>query len=58
MTAASTPGKKPPSRRRIRHGHERQKELATKLMAEDPSLSKDHAMSKAQKLMRDDEKDH
>lgn len=51
--SANAPGTNHPFRQRTQKAVERQKELAAKLMASDPSLSEADAMAKALEEMRD-----
>jgi hypothetical protein len=50
---ANAPGTNHPLRKRTAKAVKRQEEFAAKLMAENPSLSKEEAMAIAQQEMRD-----
>ena len=50
---ANAPGTNHPPRNRLKKAIKRQEELAAKLMADDPALSKEDAMARAQESMRD-----
>jgi len=50
---ANAPGTNHPPRNRLKKAMKRQEELAAKLMEENPGLSREDAMARAQEAMRD-----